>query len=216
MFSFKTKTSGFTLIELLIAITIFAMMITMVLSIYFSTTNSTRKLNMQRELAESAREIIERVTEDITEKWMTWNTIGFDINYDLWKSYDYSGTGSEYLNLNHGRYVYWVKKSTGMDTCTGIRKTDSSIHCGLYFVNYSDNWANWYNLVDSFNPDESKKRIKVTDLKFNVSGDGINVNRKVVMNFTLELMPRNGLSKNYIDSTKLHIQTTISERAWKK
>jgi prepilin-type N-terminal cleavage/methylation domain-containing protein len=68
MFSLNKKTSGFTLIELVIAMTIFGMMITMVMSIYFSTSNTTRKLNAQRELAETAREITERLTEDIQEK----------------------------------------------------------------------------------------------------------------------------------------------------
>lgn len=103
-----------------------------------------------------------------------------------------------------------------MDTCSGARKSDPKIHCGLYFLDYSDNGANGYNLVDSFNPDESRKRVKIEDLKFYVSGDSINTSRKVLLNFTLSLMPRNGISPNLVSTTKLHIQTTISERGWKK
>ena len=215
MFSLSKKTSGFTLIELLIAMTIFGMMITMVMSIYFSTSDTTRKLNVQRELAETAREITERLTEDIQEKWMTGETM-FDNSYDPWKTYNYLGSGSEYINLKNGRYVYGIKRTGGMDTCTGTRKTDPKIHCGLYFVEYNDNGANWYNLVDSINPLESKKRVKIWDLKFYVSWDGINTTRKVLLNFTLELMPRNGFTPEFVSSTKLHIQTTISERSWKK
>lgn len=99
-----------------------------------------------------------------------------------------------------------------MDTCSDTRKSDQKIHCGLYFVEYSDNGANGYNLVDSFNPDENRKRVKIEDLKFYVSGDGINTSRKVTMNFYLSLMPRNGISQNLANTTKLHIQTTLSAR----
>lgn len=91
MFSIKNNASGFTLIELLIAMTIFGMMSIMVMSIYFFTTNTTRQLNAQRELAETAREIIERISEDIREKGMT-GDLAFDISYDLWKKYDYTGS----------------------------------------------------------------------------------------------------------------------------
>ncbi|MBX9809110.1 type II secretion system GspH family protein [Candidatus Gracilibacteria bacterium] len=215
MFSLHKKTSGFTLVELIIAMTIFGMMMAMVMTIYFSTTNTTRKLNAQREIAETAREIIERITEDIQEKGMTGDTM-FDNGYNPWKTYNYLGSGSEYINLKNGRYVYGIKRAGGMDPCTGVLKTDPKIHCGLYFVEYSDNGANGYNLVDSINPIESRKRVKVSDLKFYVSGDGINTTRKVLLNFSLELMPRNGFSPEFVSATKLHIQTTISERSWKK
>ena len=51
----------------MIAMTIFGMMSVMVMTIYFSTTSTTRKLNAQRELAESAREIVERISENVRE-----------------------------------------------------------------------------------------------------------------------------------------------------
>jgi prepilin-type N-terminal cleavage/methylation domain-containing protein len=64
----KNNSSGFTLVELMIAMTIFGMMSIIVMSIYFSTTDTTHRLNTQRELAETAREITERISEDIREK----------------------------------------------------------------------------------------------------------------------------------------------------
>lgn len=217
----KNNSSGFTLVELMIAMTIFGMMSIMVMTIYFSTTDTTRRLNAQRELAETAREITERLSSDIKEFGFSGTADPFDPStpHDPWRKYDYIGSGSEYLNLIHWRYVYGVKKVGsvgGMDTCTGSRKTDPRIHCGLYFLDYSDNGTNGYNLVDSFNPLESQKRVKIEDLKFYVSGDSINTSRKVLLNFTLSLMPRNGISANLVSTTKLHIQTTISERGWKK
>ena len=52
----------------MIAMTIFGMMSIIVMTIYFSTTDTTHRLNAQRELAETAREITERISEDIREK----------------------------------------------------------------------------------------------------------------------------------------------------
>ena len=66
--SYHPTRSGFTLIELMIAMTIFGMMSVMVMTIYFSTTDTSRRLNAQRELAETAREIVERISEDVREK----------------------------------------------------------------------------------------------------------------------------------------------------
>lgn len=40
--------------------------------------------------------------------------------------------------------------------------------------------------------------------------------KKVTLVMTLALMPRIGVPFAQIESTKLHIQTTISDRGWKK
>ena len=212
----------------MIAMTIFGMMSVMVMTIYFSTTSTTRKLNAQRELAESAREIVERISEDVRERgfsgtalpfgkneaWMTWST------HDQWLSYDYTASGSEYLNLNNGRYVYGAKKTGGIDPCidttSNFIKTDPRIHCGLYLINYTDNGSLGYNLVDSFTPDESRKRVKIANLRFYVSGDGVSTAHKVLLSMDLALIPRNGISAALASTTTLHIQTTISERGWRK
>jgi prepilin-type N-terminal cleavage/methylation domain-containing protein len=69
---------GFTLIELMLAMTIFVIMSVMVMGIYINTTSTSRKLNATRELAETAREITERLSQDIRDN-------GIDIsrsNYD--------------------------------------------------------------------------------------------------------------------------------------
>jgi hypothetical protein len=94
--------------------------------------------------------------------------------HNQWLSYDYTGSGSEYLSLNNGRYVYGKKTPTGISPCidtpTEKIKTDPRIHCGLYFIKYDDNGSLGYNLVDSFTPDEDRKRVKITGLRFYVSG----------------------------------------------
>ncbi len=94
----------------MIAMTIFGMMSVMAMTIYFSTTERTRQLNAQRQLTESARSIIDRLSYDIGTYGFS-GEVAFDTNYDPWKTYDYSGSGSEYLNLENGRYVYGIKRS---------------------------------------------------------------------------------------------------------
>jgi type II secretory pathway pseudopilin PulG len=94
----------------MIAMTIFGMMSVMVMTIYFSTTTTTRKLNAQRELAETAREIVERISEDVRERGFSGSAVPFDTtsSHTPWTRYDYSGSGSEYLSLNSGTYVYGI------------------------------------------------------------------------------------------------------------
>ena len=103
-----------------------------------------------------------------------------------------------------------------MDTSAENIKTDPKIHCGLYLVNYDDNGSLGYNLVDSFIPDETRKRVKVTNLRFYVSGDGVGTAHKVLLSMDLALIPLGGISVNLASSTVFHIQTTISERGWRK
>ena len=79
----------------------------------------------------------------------------------------------------------------------------------------SPTFSDAFNLVDSFVPDEGKKRVKIEDLKFYISGDGITTEKKVTLVFTLALMPRIGIPPSLVNETRLHIQTTISERFFK-
>lgn len=60
----RTSRSGFTLIEMVISMAIFSMMSIMVMTVYFGITNTTTRMNAQRQLSESAREILERIGQD--------------------------------------------------------------------------------------------------------------------------------------------------------
>lgn len=215
----KHSRSWFTLIELMIAMTIFGMMSIMVMTIYLSTTQTARRLDAQRLLAESAREITERLTEDIRQHGFSWQT-AFELNsaYAPWGTNDYTGSGNEYLNLKNGVYVYGAKTSpttikSCRDTPSGEQtKTDQTIHCWLYY----NTGSTYYNLVDSFTPDEDRKRVKIQNLRFYTSGNGTGTTMKTTLVMDLALMPRSGVSRSLIETTRLHIQTTISERGWRK
>jgi hypothetical protein len=51
-------------------------------------------------------------------------------------------------------------------------------------------YASAWNLVDSFIPEEEKKRVKIEHLRFYVSGDGSATEKKVTLSMSLVLMPR--------------------------
>lgn len=209
----------------MLAMTIFAIMSTMILWVYFNITNTSRKLNATRQLSETAREITERLTQDIRIEGISLSGSKYDdgTTYKPWIAPSYTQSGGEILGIGTETtvkriYVYGKKVTSGpsvtLDHCTQVDKLDTSLnHCGLYMVE-GYNWANAYNLVDSFIPEESKKRVKIEDLKFYISWDD-NTAKKVVVNFTLGLMPRIGVPPSMAQTTKLHIQTTISERIFK-
>ena len=63
--NFRHSRSGFTLVELMIAITIFAIMSTMTIMIYFNISETARRMQISREISETARQITERLSEEI-------------------------------------------------------------------------------------------------------------------------------------------------------
>jgi prepilin-type N-terminal cleavage/methylation domain-containing protein len=216
------NTSGFTLVEMVIAVTIFAVMSTAIISTYLQTTIMSQRLKATRYLAESAREITETIALDARTFGITGATIsGFSYPYwDGSTGYDYTGSGTEILGIGDGMktYMYGRKDSAGIDPCEDTAaknyKTDPKEHCGLYRVEWTD-YVGAMNLVDSFIPDEKKKRVKIDDMKFYISGDGVKTEKKVTIVFTLALMPRIGVPIP-VDESKLHLETTISGRSYQK
>ncbi len=213
----RTSRAGFTLIELMIAMTIFAVMSVIVMSVYLNMMTTSRRLSLERHMTETARQITEKIAEDVREYGISdgW-TAGFDPTSPLWNTYNYTESGSEFLGITtRGAYVYGYKTDTGMNRCIWTVQTDPQTHCGLYFVLPWDNWQNSYNLVDSFIPEEDRKRVKIEDLKFYISWWEFTT-KKVTLVMTLGLMPRSWVPSSMIANTKYHIQTTISERGWQK
>ncbi len=213
----RVSRAGFTLIEMSIAMAMFGVLSMMIITVYFNATNTARKLSMTRELSETAREITERIAEDVKNRWISLRKPEFDSSrtYPLWNTLDYAWNGNEVLILglpgNEHIYAYWKKSAAWLDPCDSVAANDLQIHCGLYLKEGSD----YYNLVDSFVPEESKKRVKIESLRFYISGNSLTTN-KVTLNFTLSLMPRIWVPISLVWTTKLHIQTTFSERSWKE
>ena len=65
---FRFSHSGFTLVELMIAMSIFSVMSVMIMNVYFNISNTSRRLSATRELSETAREITDRIAQDVKER----------------------------------------------------------------------------------------------------------------------------------------------------
>jgi type II secretory pathway pseudopilin PulG len=52
-------------LELVISLTIFGILSVMILDVYFSATNTSRRLNATRQLSETAREMLDRISDDV-------------------------------------------------------------------------------------------------------------------------------------------------------
>ena len=115
----RTSRAGFTLIELMIAMTIFAVMSVIVMSVYLNMMTTSRRLSLERHMTETARQITEKIAEDVREYGISdgW-TAGFDPTSPLWNTYNYTESGSEFLGITtRGAYVYGYKTDTGMNRC---------------------------------------------------------------------------------------------------
>ncbi len=73
---------GFTLVELIIAMTIFSIMSIMTILIYFNVSETGRRLQISRELSETARQITERIAEDIKKNGISLSGAQYSSAYD--------------------------------------------------------------------------------------------------------------------------------------
>jgi hypothetical protein len=161
---------------MVLATTIFAIMSLIVMSIYIQTTSLTSRLKATRYLSETAREITERIAEDVKERGLSGSVSVPSTTNPYWDSTDgYKANGKEILGIGDGDIVYLYGKRSGasIDECSPLDKSDPKIYCGLYLVKgfntSSPGYADAWNIVDSFVPEESRKRVKIEDMKFYVS-----------------------------------------------
>jgi type II secretory pathway component PulJ len=86
----------------MISMSIFAVMSVIIMSVYIQTTNTARKMNATRELSETAREITERIAQDVRSKGIDTGT-ELDTSpgaYILWTDQaSYTSSGSEYMSI---------------------------------------------------------------------------------------------------------------------
>lgn len=182
----------------------------MTILVYFNVSETSRRLQLSREVSESARQITERITQEVKQNGILVEpnlnpTFSSEWNF-LW---NYGGDGNKILVIGDDKNA--PKKIFYYGTASGPSCPVDAKHCGLYLW---ENGKTPYNLVDSFRADDDKKRVTIQDLKFYVTG-GDNSANKVTLKMTLALIPQAWVSANLVNSTKLEIQTTFSERPYK-
>jgi type II secretory pathway component PulJ len=76
----------------MISMSIFAVMSVIIMSVYIQTTNTARKMNATRELSETAREITERIAQDLRDRGISLigSVIDDNISPDSWSTSNYT------------------------------------------------------------------------------------------------------------------------------
>lgn len=184
--------------------------------VYTQVMTLSRKLEVQREVQESARAITEAIAKDVREKGFLFTTAEGDIS-KLDTSTNKYRTSSGFLIGTGGTPIV----SLGY-----YPKTQNlSAACNV-------DWANDCSLVKTeLNGDVrlTSDRVRLTSLTFEEMGEniggaggiggGINVGistlPKVRLLMTLEARPGSGISQELIESTKLHIDTVFSTKMYK-
>lgn len=186
---------------------IFAIMSIAIMQVYMHVTTLGQRLSASRLLADSAREMTERIASDI-------RNVGMNLQIHGWTNeYTNSGNTDFYTNANI-HYIFWVRNGGTITPC------DSDAQCSLFRADtiILDPYKNALNMVDIFTPDDVNKRVKITNLRFFISWDssqGSMDEPKVTIIATLALTEKSWVTKSLRDGLAITIQTTISERAYK-
>lgn len=185
--------------------------------VYTQVMSLSRKLEVQREVQESARAITEAIAKDVREK-------GFVIAdpaklYQTWAQ----------LIIQPG-VIIWVWSSFNVGYFLKEKNIWSALFSPCSIADISTKYC-ILTQIDSNNYERSlvSDHVRVTSLTFEEMGEnvggaggiggGINVGistlPKVRLLMTLEARPGSGISQELIESTKLHIDTIFSTKMYK-
>ena len=196
--------SWFTLVEVLVAMTIFSMTMVSVLVIYATASEIAIKTDINREMQQNIKSVVEAIAEDVRKNanknetpilvhsnispyvpvadWITENTHAIQI-----------GNNKYYLVELDQIRANWSNGITNTD-CNDIENV-----CVLAKVDSSG------DLIWPL----SNSKISFTHLNFYVTNGDI---PKITINFTARAAINNWLRNDLIENSTLHFQTTISER----
>ena len=220
MYTAIRNTKAFTLVELVIVMTIIAFMSVTIISIYIHLIDVEKKLELTRLIQENAREITETIAKDVREYGVEYSWIKNMGWHIPWETNQYFGSGNEALYITgwqNRSYIFWKQTPSGLEPCTEQEKKakNTSIRCSLFLVRNSD-YIHAIDLIDPYRPNAWEKRVKIEDIRFYISWQPEIMEPKVTIVTTLMLTKKSGISWLFIDSTRTTLQTTISERAYKK
>lgn len=187
------STKWFTLVELIISITIWAIILLSVMSIFISSSDIGNKIDISRAMQENTKNIIEEMAEDIRQNGINICETGWvNCHAFIW-SENYENTPKLYVGGN--RYYLARKASTGdyvevsdMNVCTSITE-----ECVIV--------KNGEPLSNSF--------VSLKNLNFTVTNTAM---PKVMINFTMRPSGKKWIKPKLIEESELVFQTTITSR----
>ncbi len=190
----KTKNTSFafTLVEVLVAMTIFSIIMVSVFMIYASSVQISIKADINREMQQNIKSVIERISNDIRKNGITgvsesvlvyWTGAWDWSALKVWNNFYFL---SDYGDIISGDFD--IRKSN-IDECTEIKNT-----CWIV-----QKWV-W---------PLSNSKVSFTDLHFYVTRESI---PKVTITFTVKPSTKKWLRAELVKSSTTHFQTTISEQ----
>lgn len=191
-----TTPHAFTLIEIIVAITIFIMIMSSVFMIYSSATKASIHTNINREMQQTIKSLIETIAEDVRQFWLTWTRPDSFATYGTWIWVQLKTWQNEYK-------LFWYNAANGKTIADSSHSTLPNCQ-KIGYICFIKKYVNWIPVGPL-----SNSKTSIENLSFNVSGNDI---QKLTVSFTLKSSIKNGLNSALIDKSKLHFQTTISER----
>ncbi len=200
----------FTLIELIVSITILSVIFLSVFEIYGNILQVNKRLEIMRIVQENVRSITEQIATDVREK-------GIDFRYYdgsiAEKTNNYTGSGNQILAIRGGdKYYPMMANGVGVIVqCTTVDQQNPLKHC---YVGREDSSGNRKAISDA--------RVRIENVRFFLSGDaGEGVTNqsqegKVTLVLSLGIENTAGVNSELAKHTHMSIQTTISEKAYKK
>lgn len=190
----------FTLIELIVSVTIISIMMLSIFTIYTNIITTNKKLELQRTLQENTKNIIEWLASEIRNNW-----IDFSKYNSSYEELNYSWSWNTILSIKNWRNYCLMKTPVWCDRTCYVNPNK----CYL--------WSVW-----NANLTLSDENVEIWNLRFFISWkwtDEITTKDKqwkVTIVFDIKVAKWIWADPNLVESTKMHIQTTISEMYYKK
>lgn len=203
-----TKTSAFTLIELVVSVTILSIIMLSVFVVYSDLIQVNKRLEALRMVGEDMRTVTEKIASDVREKWI-------DFTYYDWSSVErtsaYSGSGNLVLAIQWGVRYYPMKDSlAGPTLCHESDLTNLATHCYIG----REQWGERIALTTA--------NVRIEDIRFFFSGTSkdtatnLSNEGKVTIVTSMGIEKKSGVSDAIVQNTHMRIQTTVSEKIYKK
>lgn len=206
---YQIKQEAFTLIELVVSITILSVVLLSIFMIYSNLIQVNRRLEVIRIVQENIRNVTEQMASDIREKWIDFS---YYDNSTITKTNDYTGSGSVILAIRSGNKYYAMKDGIWWPTlCSPEDEKNLRIHC---YIGKEDASGKRKAISD--------ERVRIENARFFLSWDAgtsitnLSQEGKVTIVLSVWIEPKAWINSEIAKNTRMNIQTTISEKAYKK
>lgn len=191
---------AFTLIELIVAVSIFAIIMVSVLSIFLFSSQMSTRVELNRSMQENVKNVVEDITENIRKWWVDWvRNFGWECrNLDGESSLSSDGLclrwWNEYVVGSYNKINdSWDRVSNSEQACSDINSECRILKRELE--------GDYFPLTNSF--------IHFEFVEFTLSNEKL---PKLSINFTVRPSFKKWIPLQMVRNNTLQIQTTVSER----